>query len=42
MEHRLQATTYNYGNNAKLWGYKNIIFRPPVMKLAELCKVKSL
>jgi len=42
MEHHLQATTYTYGNNAKLCGYKNIIFRPPVMKLAELCKVKSL
>jgi len=25
MEHCLQATTYTYGNNAKLCGYKNII-----------------
>jgi len=39
MEHCLQAT---YGNKAKLCGYKNITFRPPVMKLTELCKVKFL
>jgi len=42
MEHGLQATTYTYGNNAKLGGYKNFTFRPSVKKLAELCKVKFL
>jgi len=42
MEHCLQATTYTFGYNAKLGGYKNITFRPYVKKLAELCKVKFL